>query len=487
MDKQIDPTLIGNILLDRGFEDWFRYLFPIIEHRPFIKEPLHEDLFAVFEDIIHQRTIRQIINLPPRSCKTDMCKYFVVYALTKNPASNWIYSSYSQALLNQIAQQIAAILEHPAYKAMYPVCTTTVSDEDVRPLDEWWLGYMKRQTQTNTYTARKITTYAGGTLLFAAAGSQITGFGAGIRNYEGFSGGVILDDFDKPADILSETMRNKNHTYISQTLLSRLNNSNVFFGCIAQRLHIDDTSGFLKDTYGFKVLSKPLLAADGTCQLPSQYTPERLIELQKDNYAWQAQYMQEPYMLGGGVFKLHWFRYYQDTRDTPYRRIYITADTACKTNEWNDFTAIGVWGITSGRSLRLLDFVHGKFEIPELLNIFTALWEKWKSGIGSCRCSAIYIEDKASGTQVIQTLRRKGGMPILPLTPQKDKLTRALDAVPQIAAGNVELPVSESHPLSKEILGDILAFSADMSHRHDDSVDCMLYAIDVAFNSRGYF
>lgn len=487
MEQQIDPTLIGNILLDRGFESWFRYLFPIIERRPFIKEPLHEELFGVFENIIHQRTIRQIINLPPRSCKTDMCKYFVVYALTKNPASNWIYSSYSQALLNQIAQQIAAILEHPAYKAMYPVCRTQVSEEEVRPLDEWWLGYMKRQTQTNTYTARKITTYAGGTLLFAAAGSQITGFGAGIRNYDGFSGGVILDDFDKPADILSETMRNKNHTYISQTLLSRLNNSNVFFGCIAQRLHIDDTSGFLKDTYGFKVLSKPLLAPDGTCQLPSQYTPERLIELQKDNYAWQAQYMQEPYMLGGGVFKHEWWRYYTDAHDTRYRRIFITADTASKTKEWNDYTAIGVWGLTAGNHLRLLDYVHGRFEIPELEKVFLTLWDKWKAGIAGCRCTGVYIEDKASGTQVIQQLRRLGGLPILPVTPKADKLTRALDGVPQVAAGNVYLPESDKNPLSAELLKDLDAFSADMSHKFDDGVDCTLYALDAAFNRKGYF
>lgn len=212
-------------------------------------------------------------------------------------------------------------------------------------------------------------------------------------------------------------MRDKSHKYISQTLMSRLNDSNVFFGAVAQRLHIDDTSGFLRDTYGFNVLSKPLLNEKGECQIPSQYTPERIKELQKDNYAWQAQYMQEPYMLGGGVFKHEWWRYYQDASDTRYKRIFITADTANKTKEWNDFTAIGVWGLTIQNRLRLLDLVHARLEIPELQQTFITLWEKWRNGINGCRCSAVYIEDKASGTQVIQQLRRKGGF-LLYLIPQ---------------------------------------------------------------------
>ena len=307
-----------------------------------------------------------------------------------------------------------------------------------------------------------------------------------------FGGAILVDDFMKADDYRSDAEKQTCIEIFENTLKSRKNRpAKDPTIIIAQRLAKDDLVAYIKEKYpdewDFYVI--PAFNEEtGESFWEDRYPKKWLLDMKEQNpFLFYSQYQQEPIAQGGGVFKLSWFRFYQDMNDHPYRRIFITADTACKTKEWNDFTAIGVWGITQNKRLRLLDFVHGRFEIPELLNVFYELWEKWKVGIGSCRCSAIYIEDKASGTQVIQTLRRKGGLPIMPVMPEKDKLTRALDAVPQIAAGNVELPESENHPLSKEILGDILAFSADMTHKFDDSVDCMLYAIDVAYNTRGYF
>ena len=307
-----------------------------------------------------------------------------------------------------------------------------------------------------------------------------------------FGGAILVDDFMKADDYRSDAEKQNCIEIFENTLSSRKNRpSKDPTIIIAQRLAKDDLVNYIKEKYpdewDFYVI--PAYNEEtGESFWEERYPAKFLEQMKQENpFLFYSQYQQEPIAMGGGLFKLSWFRYYQDVKDQPYRRIFITADTACKTKEWNDFTAIGVWGVTQNRRLRLLDFVHGRFEIPELLNVFNNLWEKWKSGIGSCRCSAIYIEDKASGTQVIQTLRRKGGLPIMPVTPEKDKLTRALDAIPQIAAGNIELPESENHPLSKEILVDIVGFSADMSHKFDDSVDCMLYAIDAAYNTKGYF
>lgn len=483
-----EPMFIGQELLKRGFRQWFLYIFQIVNGSPWKEENIHKKMFKQLQECINGNCSRLNFNLSPRSGKTTMSIYLVVYALTVNPKAQIIYTSFNQDLLSQISQQVAAIMQHPVYQAMYPQ-NRTFKEEVVEtdPVNEFWKDYLIETTGKIKFSSRKIFTPQGGVVLFNSIGSAITGFGAGTRNAKGFSGFIILDDADKPTDVRSETIRNKTHTYFVETLLTRLNNPNVPIINIQQRLHIDDMSGFLEKEYGFITFKAPLLDENGNCNLGNQYTPERIKELQINNYVFQAQYQQNPIPLGGGVFKLSWFRFYQDMKDQPYRRIFITADTACKTKEWNDFTAVGVWGVTQNKRLRLLDFVHGKFEIPELLSVFHELWQKWHLGIGSCRCSAIYIEDKASGTQVIQTLRRKGGLPIMPVTPEKDKLTRALDAVPQVAAGNVELPGSENHPLSKEILGDILGFSADMSHKFDDSVDCMLYAIDAAYNTKGYF
>jgi predicted phage terminase large subunit-like protein len=480
----IQPKQLGYILLNSGFEPWFRYMFRVINNTPYICEPLHEKLLAKIQDIIDGKTTRLNLNLCPRSSKTTMLIWLVVYTLTINPKAQIIYTSFNQDLLSSVARQVAEIMKNPIYQAMYGQGFSE-QEEESDPVDDFWKEYLKNTTGKIQFSNRKIITPQGGIVLFNSMGSAITGFGAGCRGQKGFTGFLAIDDGDKPTEVRSQKIREKTHTYFQETLLSRLNNPETPILNVQQRLHIDDLSGFLESKYGFEVFKFPLLDTDGKCNLGNQYTPERIKELQVDKYTFSAQYQQEPIILGGGVIKHEWWRFYKDMYDCAYRRIFITADTAMKTKEWNDFTAIEVWGLTNTNRLRLLDMVHGKFEIPELEQVMVSLWEKWKMGIGTCRCSSIIIEDKASGTQLIQTLMRKGGLPIQRVIPEKDKYTRVQNAIPQLAAGNVELPENDLHPLSKILIDEADAFTADDSHLHDDTIDAFCYAVDSAFNSRG--
>lgn len=486
---EISPTLIGSRLLQLGFRPWVLYMFRVVNGTPFVVEKMHEEIFKEFDRIIAGEDTRVCMNLCPRSGKTTLAIWLCVYALLINPRSQIIYTSFSQELLKTVSGNIQTIMTHPVFTAMYPTTGKhQVEDREEEAVDVFWRDYAQQENNKPTFSSRKITTAQGGVLLFNSIGAAITGFGVSVRNAKGFSGILILDDADKPgAPIRSEVIRTKTHVYFSETLLSRLNNPTAPILNMQQRLHLDDMSGFLLDRYNFKHFVFPLLNEDGTCNLPTQYTPERIKELQIDHYAFSAQYQQQPQRLGGGVFKREWWRYYADINDTRYRRIFITADTASKTRDWNDYSAIGVWGLTTNNRLRLLDLVHARLEFNDLIATFQTLWAKWRDGLNGCRCNAIYIEDKASGIQAIQDLRRKGGLPIMPVVPKTDKLTRALEWVPQVAAGNVELPVSDAHPLSAEFLKDLDAFSADGSHKFDDEVDCLLYALDAAYNSRGYF
>ena len=270
---------IGHRLIKRGFEVWFRYMFRVIEGKPFVIEPIHTGLLDYFNKIYSGEVTRLNVNVPPRAGKTTLAKYLLVYALTVNPRANIIYTSFSQSLLTDIAASVRNILEHPIYKAMYP-SAVTLESEEINPVDEFWLEYLKKETGKNTYSAKKITTRYGGICLFSSIGSQITGYGAGIRNSEGFTGALIIDDANKPADIHSQVMRNKVERYFEETLLTRLNSSEIPIINIQQRLHIDDLSGILEKKYNFEMLKKPLIDKNGVCQLPKQYTPERLKELQ---------------------------------------------------------------------------------------------------------------------------------------------------------------------------------------------------------------
>ena len=81
------------------------------------------------------------------------------------------------------------------------------------------------------------------------------------------------------------------------------------------------------------------------------------------------------------------------------------------------------------------------------------------------------VEDKVSGTGLIQTLRREG-IPILPIQRNRDKVSRAHDAAAFIESGNVLLP--ETAPWLSAFLAEVAAFPTGA---HDDQLDPMLDAI----------
>lgn len=475
----LNYELIGKRLIQKGFVYWFRYLFRVIEGTPFIVEPLHKGLFEYCEKIYNGEVKRLNINLPPRSGKTTLAKGLVVFALTVNPKCNIIYTSFSQSLLNDIAMGVRDILEHPAYKALYP-STIRYEAEEVNPIDDFWADYLRKETGRNTYSSKKITTARGGICLFSSIGSQITGYGAGLRNAKGFTGALIIDDANKPADMRYPVMREKVVRYYEETLLSRLNSSSVPIVNIQQRLHLEDLSGTLTEKYHFVTLRKPLLDDNGVCQLPSQYTSERIEELKVNNYMFQAQYQQVPIILGGAVIKRDWFRYYTPSQQYNYQRLIIAADTAMKVKEHNDYTVFMVGGITADNHLHVIDMKRGKWEAPDLKKVALELFEKYKydeqTGLA---CSGIYVEDKASGTGLIQELQRAGA-PIIGLTTDKDKLTRLESVLTYIASGQVMLPYDENYGFNPQLLSECEAFTRDDSHAHDDIVDALVYLIQEA-------
>lgn len=478
----MDSRYLGQELLKSGFETWMRYVFRIVEGRPFIVEPIHTDLFQTITDIFEQKEQRINVNVPPRSAKTTLAKYFIAYCWTINPKMNFIYTSYSESLLANISKELMTILEHPAYKAMYPQNRVIEGEQDITPTDDFWYNYLAQFYKgKNIYTSKKITTYEGGVCLFSPIGGQITGYGAGIRGAKKFSGALIIDDGNKPADIRSQTMRDKVIRYYEETLLSRLNNPYVPIVNIQQRLHIGDLSGILEKKYNFHTLKKPLLNEHGVCQIPSQYTPDRIKELQTNNYMFLSQYQQEPIAEGGNVIKRDYFRYYPTVSNFNYKRILISGDTAMKVKEHNDYSVFVVGGVTDDNKLHVLDIVRGKWEAPDLEKVAVTTWNKYKSNpLTGLMCNGFYIEDKASGTGLIQGLKAKYGVPVFGVKADTDKLTRCENVLPYIESGQVLLPESENYSFVPDLLAECEAFSRDMSHTHDDQVDALGILIQEA-------
>ena len=480
-----NPPYFGKLLHEEGFRVWFLYMFKLIEGRKFIEEKLHDDLFQLIQDIYELKSLRNSIAIPPRSAKTTIAKYFIAYSYAVNQRCNFIYTSFSQDLLTDISRSLATILKHPAYLAMYNF-TSEESEVADDPVDEFWKDYLFQDQGKATYSSRKIITKDGGVTLFASVGSAITGFGCGIRGATKFSGCLIIDDANKPADIRSALMRNKVHEYFTTTLLSRLNDSNISIINIQQRLHLEDLTGFLEKIYNFSVLKRPLII-DGVCQLPSQYTPERIAEIQINQYAFTSQYQQEPTLEGGNLFKLETLTQlnsYQLPTNYDYR--FITADLAYKDKQSNDFVVFSYWGVKKElvnqieRNHLYLIYVRRK----KINSVEVERWiDDWIKSKISYGFRYIWIEDKSHGIYLNQLYRKKGyPIPseetIKEILPRDtDKVTRANNVIPCLDSINPNLFFNKDIDNYDELLQEFLSFN---NSRHDDFVDTMIDAIKIA-------
>lgn len=466
----LDHPAEAKYLLLGDFCLFIRVFHYYMNRNQFTIMPFHYDIAKKLISYVKGTNEKQnlYIGISPRAGKSQIIIYFNAFAYAANPFSNFIYTSYSGDLCVKHSKKIRDIVESELFQKTFGIFI-----------------------DPNTSAANLWKIQGGGEFRSVPMGGAITGFGAGTFDDQ-FGGAILVDDFMKADDYRSDAEKNNVIEIFENTLSSRKNRpAKDPTIIIAQRLSKGDLIDYIKEKYpdewDFYVI--PAYNEEtGESFWEERYPAAMLRQMKIEKpFLYYSQYQQDPIYMGGGILKHEWWRYYKDMNDQPYRRIFMTADTANKIKEWNDYTAIMVFGITQNRHLRLLDMAHAKLEIPELQETFLAMWEKWRMGVGSCRCSAIYIEDKASGTQVIQMLRRKGGMPIIPVIPEKDKLTRVDDVIPQIVAGNVELPESENHPISREFLAEADAFSADDSHVHDDMVDAMAMGINQAFNQRGYF
>ena len=440
---------------------------------------IHKDMFNVFDDLYYLKITRECMNIPPRAGKTTICKYWLIYCLTKNPRCNFIYTSFSQMLLSDIAREVAQILEHPIYKELYGNKLLSIEEKEENPIDDFWKEYLLQETGKALYTSKRIITAKGDQILFASIGSTITGFGAGIRGAKGFSGALIIDDANKPADIQSETMREKVRKYYDETLLSRLNDSNVPIFNIQQRLHLGDLSGYLLEQYKFNSIIKPLLEPDGTCNIASQYTPERIKEISFNDTMFQAQYQQSPVAEKGNIIQRDWWVMYDADQTSIDGKLIITADTAYKKTKTADYSCFQVWELLR-KEMRLRDMIVGKWEFPELLEKAIQIWRKWTDDSLINPAAFMYIEDKASGISLEQTLIQSGINAICWKPKEydypEDKVGRTRELSWDVYRGLVKLKKDDK--MSQYLVNEAALFAEDMSHAHDDS--CFVAGTKVA-------
>jgi predicted phage terminase large subunit-like protein len=199
-----------------------------------------------------------------------------------------------------------------------------------------------------------------------------------------------------------------------------------------------------------------------------------------DQYIFASKYQQEPSSNIDAMIKPGWWKYF-DSVESVYPKIFyriITMDTAYKSSDQNDESVMQLWGFSrDGNTAYLLDMEHGKWEFPELESRTQLFFGRHKTYVNNRLPDGLFIEDKASGPPLAQTLLQKGIPTKLwnPPDPHaRDKVSRVHNTIRYIANGRVYLP--KNAKFLQAFVNQCAAFNFDKS-AHDDMIDAMTMAL----------
>lgn len=421
---------------------------------------------------------RLIINMPPRMLKSTIVSVaWPAWLLGHEPSQRLMVASYAQPLATKHSVDCRLVMQSEWYQQIFP--ETRLSDE---------------QNEKDRFA----TTLRGHRLAVSVGGAAV-GEGGNI---------LIVDDPLNPLQATHAAQREAANAWFDHTFVSRLDDKKN--GCIVvvmQRLHVEDLSGYLLGKGGWEHLCLPAIApssmviskgsfsytrAEGEALQPSREDVALLKRTQQEmgsaNFA--AQYQQAPQKLSGAVIKPWWFTRYQkpevrnqksetgsqkeennpsrsdltfqvsDFRFLASDRIIQSWDTAMKVGQGRDASACATFVERDGVHY-LVDMLVAQMEYPALKRAMLAHAQRFAPEV-------ILIEDKASGQSLLQDLRVETNLPVLPVMPDADKLSRLLRVTPMMEAGKVALP--KNAPWLAALEEELFTFP---DGAHDDQVDAI--------------
>ena len=294
---------------------------------------------------------------------------------------------------------------------------------------------------------------------------------------------IIVDDpIKNAAEARSQAHRDNLWNEWQQTIMSRVQAGTKII-VIQTRWHEDDLIGRLKDQpytryYNMEALNEseddPLGREIGEALCPEIGKDEKWLTNYRDGLtsgtideggesglrAWEALFQGHPTNKEGNILHREWWQLYEGDI-TDYDMQIMSVDPAFKDN--GDFVAIGIWA-KKGPNIYLVDLVR------EHLN-FQATMDMILQRRALHPCSYILVEDKANGSAIIETLRKRI-MGVIGVSPRDSKEERVNAVSFAIEAGNVYLPKDKR--FTSLFIEECAQFP---NGKHDDMVDQMTQAL----------
>lgn len=297
---------------------------------------------------------------------------------------------------------------------------------------------------------------------------------------------VIIDDPLSVDDAFSEAALDAAEQTFLEAVPSRVNNSDSAIIVIMQRLHERDTSGvILARDLGYEHLMLPMRfetsrrcttsigfkdprTKEGELLFPERFSESQVSEMERTmgSFACAGQLQQRPVPRGGGLFRTEWIQHWGELPKS-FDAMCLSWDMTFKDSKKSDYVVGQVWG-RKGGSFFLVDQFRGQWDFVKTLEQFVSAAKKWP------RVTRKLVEDKANGSAIISTLRRKVSG-IVPITPKESKEARAQAVATLWEAKNIYLPPKERFPwVEHEFIPELLSFPAGA---HDDQIDAMTQAL----------
>ena len=194
---------------------------------------------------------------------------------------------------------------------------------------------------------------------------------------------------------------------------------------------------------------------------PAQESEEALRRLRHTlgEYHFSSQYQQSPMPVGGGIVKRDWLQAYEP-HEIPQEieNVIQSWDTATKSTQLADYSVCTTWGLHD-KTVYLLDVWRKKVDYPALKAAAIELARRY-------RPKTILVEDKSSGTPLIQELAQVGIYCVKPCRPTLEKAVRLSTVTGLLETGQVRFPVRA--PWWSDYLTELITFPRG---RYDDQVD----------------
>lgn len=417
-----------------------------------------------------------LINIPPRTMKsTKVNVQWPAWEWATDPSRQYLTASHADELATRDAYKMRTLVETAWYQERFGHEVVLRSDQNAK--------------------GRYVTTKNGQRVVTSIGGSAIG---------EGGSRILVDDPHDPKKAMFSIPVLMGALNWWDNVMVTRYNNPKTDAAVITmQRVHEMDLCGHLLEMEPGKWehLLIPM-RYDGIRRRTSlgEYDPRtkigellwpdrfgevevKALELALGSYGTAAQLQQQPAPLGGGVIKMAWFQDYE-TAPARFDQVIQSWDTAQKEEVLNAYTVCTTWGIYGGRYY-LLDVYREQVGYPQLRKdaINLALRDRQRYG----RLNAVLIEDKSSGSSLIQDLKATKGYtaPIIAIEPEGDKLTRAATCTPSIEAGLVFLPEKAVWRLAFD--GEVSKFPNSVTKDQVDSLSQFLNWINSSSGSMGLF